>query len=636
MISHMGPYEILEELGRGGMGVVYKAADPNLGRLVAIKCLSDELADDERTVARFLREARSVAALSHPNCVRLYLVDEQDGMPFFVMEYVDGETLAEYLQKNGRCDPDTAARIIAECTEALSSAYARKILHRDVKPANIMLERESGRAMLADFGIAAIHHAGAEDPGDASRAVAGTIGYLAPELIETGSSDQRGDIFALGAVYYELLTGRRLVQAGSAAESVREMHAAGFPDLSGVAELAGDRTADLIARMVAVDPERRVAGYDELRAELSPDSAVRNERARQTAPTRAVGADDLARARQPRTQADPATRPVRSPGRGRAPTTRPIDPDGTRRLRRFGIVAAVLAGITLLGVVIAMNVGPGPENADPDEQVAEAGADDAADSGENAAPEPIDVPAESPVQSAPTAATQSGPEERATPRVSATEMLRELRAGREADDDPNRDQTGPGSPSASGTDAGQPRLAMRDHRVGSESAPVEQESTATRAPDPEPAPPPAYPDGIAVIGLGDGSVADPMAAVIEDHLRSRGRELVSPGFIQGLDRFLGPGGVDLAGIREPARSAGVRYLVVVKARPTGERELRYYGRRTVSYSAQASAVTLDLAERRQLASSPSDQIEYTSLNAAERARNAAREWIPVIDRSLRR
>jgi len=204
----LGKYRILEPIGRGGMAQVYKAYHPQLDRYVAIKVLRADLVEEKEFLARFSREARAVAALRHPNIVQVYDFDMQDGLYFMVMELLEGDTLKAYLNAfrvNGERMPrGESIRILADALSGLGYAHQAGIIHRDLKPANILLDKH-GQAVLTDFGIAQI--VGATQY-TVSGALMGTLSYMAPEQGMTGRCDARTDLYSLGIVYYELLTGK--------------------------------------------------------------------------------------------------------------------------------------------------------------------------------------------------------------------------------------------------------------------------------------------------------------------------------------------------------------------------------------------------------------------------------------------
>jgi predicted Ser/Thr protein kinase len=199
--------EILELLGKGGMGAVYKARQPGLDRLVAVKILPVETSHDPTFAERFTREARALARLSHPNIVAIYDFGQTEGLYFFVMEYVDGVNLRQAIQAGGMT-PQTALTIVPQICDALQFAHDEGIVHRDIKPENILIDKR-GRVKIADFGLAKL--LGLEQADHAlthTRQVMGTLRYMAPEQMEGSHEvDHRADIYSLGVVFYELLTG---------------------------------------------------------------------------------------------------------------------------------------------------------------------------------------------------------------------------------------------------------------------------------------------------------------------------------------------------------------------------------------------------------------------------------------------
>ena len=213
----LGPhYEIESELGRGGMGIVYCARDRRLKRTVAIKLLPPELAFRSDIRSRFLREAETAAQLSHPNIVPIYSVDEMENLVFFVMAFVDGKNLALQLHEKGRLGIGETRRVMREVADALAFAHARGVVHRDVKPDNVLLEKESGRAMVTDFGIARAVSDSNDSRLTATGMAIGTPAYMSPEQAAGERDiDGRSDLYALGIVAYQMLTGAPPFNAAS-------------------------------------------------------------------------------------------------------------------------------------------------------------------------------------------------------------------------------------------------------------------------------------------------------------------------------------------------------------------------------------------------------------------------------------
>ncbi len=251
-------YEIRERLGEGGMGVVYRAEDIRLGRSVALKFVKAHYSQ------RWEREARAIAALNHPNIATLYDVGEHNGEPYLAMEYVSGTPL------RGPLSPAEAVRYATQAADALATAHGAGIVHRDLKPGNILLTGK-GAVKLLDFGLAKLTDPAGGGSGSGgsfastqSVAISGTPGYIAPEQLNGKPGDARSDIFALGCVLYELVSGRRAFPGETMAASLAATLMAQPAPLEG----APRALAQLIERMLAKDPAQRPESMEEVLREL--------------------------------------------------------------------------------------------------------------------------------------------------------------------------------------------------------------------------------------------------------------------------------------------------------------------------------------------------------------------------------
>src|SRR4051795_2532760 len=259
-----GRYRVMELLGQGGMARIYRGHDNQLDRDVAIKILRPEYGRDPDFGSRFRHEAQAAASLNHPNIVAVYDYGQDEPGPFIVMELVDGEDLASIIKRSGALPPRQAARITAEAARALHAAHQRGIVHRDVKPSNIMIDRD-GRVKVADFGIArAVAEAQMTLPGT----TLGSVHYFSPEQARGDQTTPASDIYSLGIVLFELLTGHRPWEADSAAAVAMARLAGPAPDPS---SLRSGIPADLVAidrKALAPEPADRWSSAASMAAAL--------------------------------------------------------------------------------------------------------------------------------------------------------------------------------------------------------------------------------------------------------------------------------------------------------------------------------------------------------------------------------
>src|SRR5437870_9165013 len=260
-----GRYSLERELGRGGMGVVYLAREVRLDRPVAIKLLPPHHAGDAHLRERFLREARTAAKLSHPHIIPIFAVDEVDAFVFFAMAYVAGETLTERVRRRGPLAPSEAGRVLREVAWALACAHSQGLVHRDVKPDNIMLEEASGRALVADFGIAGlVRGAAGLDGGE----LIGTPEFMSPEQALGEGVDARSDLYALGVVGYFAVSGKLPFEASKASEVLAKQITEPAPKLASVAAGVPRRLVHAIDRCLEKDPLSRPQKGEELAEQL--------------------------------------------------------------------------------------------------------------------------------------------------------------------------------------------------------------------------------------------------------------------------------------------------------------------------------------------------------------------------------
>ncbi|HEX4682605.1 MAG TPA: serine/threonine-protein kinase [Gemmatimonadaceae bacterium] len=265
-----GQYELEREIGRGGMGIVYVGRDLRLDRRVAIKTLPPHLAHDPIVRERFLREARTAGSLSHPNIVPIHRADEIGGHVFFVMGYVDGDSLAQRIRQLGQLDPREVVRQLCDVSDALAYAHGHGIIHRDVKAENILIDA-GGRALVTDFGIARLAEAA---PLTATGQILGTVYYLSPEQVSGDPVDARSDIYSLGVVGFLALSGRFPFDAAIASAVLIAHVNKAPPPLHTVAPQTPRVLADIIDRCLMKDAADRFQNCDELMDAISAATSV--------------------------------------------------------------------------------------------------------------------------------------------------------------------------------------------------------------------------------------------------------------------------------------------------------------------------------------------------------------------------
>lgn len=352
-------YEIIEKVGEGGMAVVYKARDHRLGRLVAIKILRPEFARDEEFRRRFHAESQAVAMLSHPNIVAVYDVNRSQGVEYLVMELIDGITLKQYMSRKEQLGWREALHFTTQVVRALSHAHSRDIVHRDIKPHNIMVLRD-GSVKVADFGIARI----ASSQNTLTQEALGSVHYISPEQAKGSACDARSDIYSVGVVLYEMLTGR-LPFEGDTAVSIALQHINSMPlSPREIDDTIPAGLEEITMRAMNSNIEERYQSADEMYRDLeqfrkAPDTVFTQPSAPEAdEPTRKI----------PTVVTGDTTPPVTKPadtkpagGQQKKPTTtktatqtKPKKKKQKRMRSRFGAIAMVFAVLLVLAFVAAM------------------------------------------------------------------------------------------------------------------------------------------------------------------------------------------------------------------------------------------------------------------------------------------
>ena len=617
MKEHLGHYEVVSELGRGGMGVVYKGYEPALTRYVAIKELSPALAHDHNLVERFLREARSMASLSDPHIIQVYFIGQENNQPFFAMEFVEGESLSQLIKREGRIPAADVLKILLQTAHGLQTAHERGVIHRDIKPANLMLDLR-GRIKIADFGIAlARQEFDAKLTGTGE--FVGTPGYLSPEICLGKPVDARSDLFALGIVMFECLSGRLPFSDESPLKLMLDVVQAEIPDIREINREVDADTARILTRLVAKDPGDRYQSAADVVAELEqhpllagkstqlglqirkPSGAASTMYSappttptakRKPTPPPIVGGGTGAGAANPEPPLVPGQAPpfASAPSAAATPARPHAAPQKASKAPLIVAIAVVclVLGTAALGGLLYFSGGLGGEEsavetlAANSETGAAAGAPATADSG-GETPPPTDTG---------TTAVKGGPPEStgavvgdgtgstnaaALAAAAAAALLASNEARAAEEDNSGAARAGDGSSNSAARTA-----------VEETAGPTAREKrgaarAATR---------------VAVVGSGDPAIISPVVQALEERAASAGWQISE-------------------------NSAGADRVIRVNFDQTGTQQLQFYGRSTEMVIGQLTVRAFGPAGRA-LGPGFRSRIEYTALNADAKAEEAIR------------
>ena len=649
MKTHLGHYDIVSELGRGGMGVVYKGYEPALGRHVAIKELSPALAHDPNLVERFLREARSMAALSDPHIIQVYFIgtDEATQQPFFAMEFVDGDSLSGLLKREGKLSVENALKIMHQTAQGLATAHDKGVIHRDIKPGNLMLTHR-GQVKIADFGIALATQDISKKLTSTGEFV-GTPGYLSPEVCLGKVVDQRSDIFSLGIVLFEMLSGKTPFTDESPLGLMLEVVKAEIPDIRGLNAEVDPQTAAILTRMVAKEPHDRFQSCHDLAAALEAHPLVAKGGTVKL-PVAAPLANNATMIGAPTPGSQPQRLVTPPPMVGRSPTPAPaaatspsaaalaqppLPPQRASVLAREGkksgsaLPLAIAAALVLLlaggayafrqplGAFVA-GFGAGFTGDKAYEQGIAAGAasnpvgtTQAATVG--AVPPPVATPPSTTTAALVASdAAPATPNPQTVPPIAAPEPPPVAMA--DTQPAPSETTTVAASDEPSSVSPAVKRLlaAKRAGRDVATSTPP-REVAAPRTPR------------IAVVTIGDDAITGPARQRIEERLMDAGFDVVDTSVIGGVE-----GRNDLPGIFNALRRDAT-VAVVVRADGIGSQILTYYGQASELFSVNLSVRSYLIGTKQPLGPGFKEKVDFTTLNANEKAEESVD---PRLDRLL--
>jgi len=635
MRTRLGHYDIVAELGRGGMGVVYKGHETSLNRYVAIKVLADSLAHDEAVKERFLREARSMAALNDPHIIQIYFIGEDEGgQTYFVMEFVDGESLGSMLKREGKLSVEQSAKVIQQTALGLSTAHDRGVVHRDIKPGNLMINSR-GAVKIADFGIALSNHDLSKKLTTTGEFV-GTPGYLSPEVCLGKPVDQRSDIFSLGIVFFEMLTGRMPFTDESPLGLMLEVVKAEIPDVREINHDVDPEIARILDKMIAKDPNERYQNCHYLVTELGAHPLVAKGGPISLQPKMSAAAATMIGQKTPVSAQTslPATPRTPASSQGVAPTRvtpsgLPMPPappsaapshqsvlDRSGQAPRSSALPWAIAAIVLLavagGAYAFRDRIPGLSAA-PTGTVAATSSSATSAPTQPSTPPPPATPAVSPTPAADLAAANTAPPNTlaTAPTTAPGQTTPAAEAGTDAS----------GAPAARASQAGVDALRELPAAQAAQDAPPPQIASA-KVPEKPAAPPKPHVPTVAVVVGGDDVISSPAEDAMVNLLQSRGFRVIEGGH-SGGDR---PNLHALSGRADA--------VVFVNARPVGSQEIAYYGQSSTLYTVQLGVKAYRVSDGSVMWTSSTEQVNFTSLNAAEKAREAIEPMLDTVDSRL--
>jgi len=688
-MKKFGHYEVTAELGRGGMGVVYKGWEPSLNRKVAIKCLGEHLLNDADLVERFTREAKATAALNDPNVIQIYYIGKEQGQPFFAMEYIEGQSLDDILNGGNALSVNHAKNILKQACKGLSAAHKIDLVHRDIKPANIMITT-NGTLKIVDFGIARTREYG--DKLTNTGEFVGTPGYLSPEVCIGKEVDARSDIFSLGIVFYEMLAGKVPFENDSPLGLMLEVVQSEIPDIRALNKKVDKKTSYILNKMIAKSPDERYQSCEEIMRDLGnvldnqPISVLKKD---------AVVVNHPAQARS--NISEQVTLPS-----GAAITQKNAQLPSKPKSNKMWLVAA-----TLFAIVGAASVGyykgylpfsPKSDNYQsaalldnnlvvdqPDNQSVVSNSSEnqslssvdnnVQESSQNEASENTsdnDVMAgisdmfsddtQQDVVQVDNSGSIDFPKSQNDNSKNLEGTVEQSEAGFQIDVVQNsKDQLHKlGQKHASTTMEAEQQIDEKLSSVDTSHLVAVAHNSSNQVNDlieSKTKVPPVQIDtiekaskqvqktitqprviplnkGVVVVAFGDPAVANPIEKIIESQLKQQGIKVMNENFISGMKQLLDQG-MDLAEMKNLIERNGGQAMVIANVNYVGSQELLYAGRSTELVNAQVDIDTYDIKSGDSIGSGFGSKINYTSLNATDQASDVVMEYTDELVNSLK-
>ena len=668
-----GHYEVVSELGRGGMGVVYKAWEPSLNRYVAIKALGEHLLNDEGLIERFTREAKSMAAINHPNVIQVYFIGMEERQPYFAMEFIEGVSLDDLLRGNHVLSVAHAKEILRQACAGLAVAHDLKLVHRDIKPANLMV-CDDGTVKVVDFGIAQTREYG--DKLTNTGEFVGTPGYLSPEVCTGKDVDLRSDIFALGIVFYEMLAGKVPFENDSPLGLMLEVVQAEIPDIREINKKVDKKTSYILEKMIAKNPDERCQSCQEVIKHLGPSTIemTLTDIKKQAITVKPV--KQTAKVSQQDTLPNASTISTAVPS--------------SRKKSNKAVWAVLTLGLAVGAGAIGIHEGyiPSPFKSEENYQAMTLLGDDSKNmqlqdvklkSKQELAQISDDINTRN-TSSQNIEASETNPESSPTnnqvvdsrlPGTDASKTTQPVvlndKPMTESVDivTPNQSQVNVDPTQAEQQNIDYQTAQVETHnpnlidveKINQTTAQITEKTIAaveTTSNNVQPnlknfveqqskpvvtkttrKPHVVKKDkGVAVLVFGDPAVANPIEKIIESELKRDNIKVLNEQFVPGLSQVMNEG-VDLAAIKSKLDAYGGQAMIIANVNHVGEQTLEYYGRQSQLYNAQLDVDSYDLTTGDSIGAGYGSDLSYTSLNATETAQDAVMEFVDRLKTDLK-
>ncbi len=634
MKKKFGHYEVVSELGRGGMGVVYKAWEPSLNRHVAIKALGEHLLGDEGLIERFTREAKSMAAINHPNVIQVFFIGMEENQPYFAMEFIEGISLDDLLQGNNVLTVPHAKEILRQACAGLAVAHERDLVHRDIKPANLMI-CDDGTIKVVDFGIAQTREYG--DKLTNTGEFVGTPGYLSPEVCTGKEVDARSDIFALGIVFYEMLAGKVPFENDSPLGLMLEVVQADIPDIRAINKKVDKKTSYILEKMIAKNPDERCQSCQEVVKFLGPSTI---ELSLADIKQQAVSVKPEKKTAQVSQQVTMQA----------AATLETMVPKAKKKSNKMAwtVLSLVLAvGVGAVGIYEGFIPSPFGNKADDNTSQTQP-MTLLGKSADNMQLDDVNLKSKEELAQI---SNDMNEQQTAQPVNDSTAATDSNTMANNSGAVKNQDQTLPQNPAAQNTtgsvvndqaainqtkiDQQQPvinetTIAAVDNKTNNVDAFVEKQTTPViRKPKVV-----KKDKGVAVLVFGDPAVANPIEKIIEAELKRDNIKVLNEQFVPGMAQAMSQG-IDLAAIKSRLDAYGGQAMIIANVNHVGQQTLEYYGRSSIMVNAQLDVDSYDLATGDSIGNGYGSELQYTSLNATETAQEAVMGFVDRLKQDIK-